>query len=263
VPRDDGAAICWGEAFKDGPVARTGPVQKVVAGLHIACFLQDGAVDCVSPTYEDHPYLELDVPAGTYLDFDSNVRTCGLRTDQEVVCWGAAGVTPPPADRPDFVRLVTHEGHVCGIDSEGAPTCWISTIGDDNLFVPSAPFLDFSLGGFHACGIRLDGEIECFIADYAADWNDEDLIRPYPEGPFNRIVLQPVAMACAIRPDGELVCWGRVYESGGLRDSEPKGLRYKDVSIGGGHVCAVTLEGELVCWGRNDFGQATPPSVDF
>jgi hypothetical protein len=202
----------------------------------------------------------LAVPPGEYLDVHTHTRTCGLRTDQEVVCWGVSGVMPPPTDRPDFARLLTHG--VCGIGSEAAPTCWVSSTGTDNLFVPSIHFIDFALVGFHACGIRLDGEIECFVAEWAAHWDDEDLVRPYPEGPFSKIMLVPAHMACALRPDGELVCWGWGYELG-LRDSEPKDLRYKDVSLSTGHVCAVTLEGELVCWGNNDFGQATPLPVDF
>src|SRR6266705_2350685 len=33
------------------------------------------------------------------------------------------------------------------------------------------------------------------------------------------------------------------------------GLRFRDLSVGGGHSCGVTTDGRSYCWGRNDYGQ--------
>ena len=52
-------------------------------------------------------------------------RSCALRSDGAVVCWGrdyGDGTSPPPQDV--FETIVSGHGHSCGLDSTGDVTCW-------------------------------------------------------------------------------------------------------------------------------------------
>ena len=76
--------------------------------------------------------------------------------------------------------------------------------------------------------------------------------------------------ACAVRRDGEVVCWGMSYNGqlgyGHLnivgnneRPSEvgtvEVGAKVRAVRAGYKNTCAITIDHELVCWGSNSFGQ--------
>ena len=66
-------------------------------------------------------------PQGTFIQVScGNFHSCGLTIDEEVKCWGAAGV---------------------GRSVEGS-------------------FLQVSAGGFHTCAVKKTGEIECWGKDY-------------------------------------------------------------------------------------------------
>ena len=61
---------------------------------------------------------------------------------------------------------------------------------------------------------------------------------------------------CALRPDGEAVCWGaNRYEQA----SPPEDERFGAISSGGSHTCALRFDGGAVCWGPDAFGRTTPP----
>ncbi len=71
--------------------------------------------------------------------------------------------------------------------------------------------------------------------------------------------------ACAIRPDGALLCWGQNDDGqlgiGGVsqktKAAQVTGLTSGVVSVSAGwaHTCAVLSSGALKCWGANTFGQ--------
>jgi hypothetical protein len=72
---------------------------------------------------------------------------------------------------------------------------------------------------------------------------------------------------CAIRPAGQVVCWGAGLP-GGTKDpnygqSIPPSGTFTSVSAGGKHTCGIRTDGTLACWGANQFGESTPPSGTF
>jgi hypothetical protein len=68
---------------------------------------------------------------------------------------------------------------------------------------------------------------------------------PTPGGTFIS-VSAGVSIACGVKTDGSLACWGAL-DSTGL----PQGT-FTSVSVGeGGCACAVKTDGNLSCW---DFG---------
>ncbi len=65
------------------------------------------------------------------------------------------------------------------------------------------------------------------------------------------------AQACAIAPDGEVICWSVLASRGDAANRpqfEPELQGVKAVSVGGGHACAIAAD-NLWCWGGNAYGQ--------
>ena len=60
--------------------------------------------------------------------------------------------------------------------------------------------------------------------------------------------------ACALRPDGRAVCWGR-NDYG--QASPPPGERFVSISAGAANTCALRSDGTVACWGSEE--QASPP----
>lgn len=60
---------------------------------------------------------------------------------------------------------------------------------------------------------------------------------------------------CAIRPGGEVICWG-LNDKG---QSTPIPGSYTQISAGGNTTCGMQSDGDLVCWGDNASGQAAVP----
>ena len=73
---------------------------------------------------------------------------------------------------------------------------------------------------------------------------------------------------CALRANGEPVCWGAGPDAerpgfgqfGFGQIVPPEGERFVAIGGGGFHTCALRQDGTAVCWGRDDFGQASPPA---
>ena len=61
---------------------------------------------------------------------------------------------------------------------------------------------------------------------------------------------------CAVKANGELVCFGR-NEHG--QSDPPQHLKPVALGAGGAHTCAVNEQGELVCFGYNGYGQSSVP----
>ena len=59
---------------------------------------------------------------------------------------------------------------------------------------------------------------------------------------------------CALRENGEAVCWG-VHKHNRGADDPPSG-RFTAISAGEGHTCALRESGVALCWGNNNLGQS-------
>src|SRR5690606_11157062 len=69
--------------------------------------------------------------------------------------------------------------------------------------------------------------------------------------------------ACALRPDGSIVCWGEGLNG---QTAAPPGPWFAQVSAGFHHSCALYRTGQVTCWGewvgngqRFTFGQSFAP----
>lgn len=185
------------------------------------------------------------------------MRTCGLRNDGAVVCWGTnANGEAPPTPLPDSFTSVSAGGnHTCGLRTDDKVVCW----GDNPYGQPPAEpsqeiFSSVGAGRDHTCAVRADGKVMCWGAN---------LDGKAPSGPSSDYFTSVVASrfhTCGIRTDGKLVCWGEVQDRA---PTAPTEASFTSVALGDSHTCAVRTDGKVLCWGDHQYGQAPPgPSVD-
>jgi alpha-tubulin suppressor-like RCC1 family protein len=94
---------------------------------------------------------------------------------------------------------------------------------------------------------------------------DEDTRSPGPVSlPVRPAVQTGGQHTCALRPNGELICWGgnargQLGDGSGRRVLLPllaiQAGRYADLASGVNHGCGLTTTGDAFCWGANDQGQ--------
>ena len=158
--------------------------------------------------------------------------SCGLRVDGSPFCWGGEMSYSPVPVRGDTERdrhpvLFPPDGEfkdieagrlrACGLRASGEVVCWgfFSTYSEPSMSyqagsevynpdpAPGAGFLDIDVGGWHACGLRASGEVEC--------WNWPPLRFAHGQaytlkGPYTSISAG-YRHTCGIKETGEIDCW--------------------------------------------------------
>ena len=133
---------------------------------------------------EQHPILF--PPEGEFLDVEAGrFRACGLRPTGEVECWGLFFVYD------DKIRLTRRVG--------------LEVLNPDPA--PGERFLDVDVGGWHACGLRPDGEVACWDWTWSYRSALEGHYEYELEGPYETI-SSGYWHACGLRRDGGVDCWG-------------------------------------------------------
>ncbi len=198
----------------------------------------------VLPFPPDNPGVQM-VAAG-------ETRTCVLRRDGTVICWGLNNNRDIDPD-PDL-RLISIDGkanHTCGLKSDLTVACWgYNYIGEATP--PQGTFLQVDIGVYHTCGVRTDGTAACW------GYNEYGQSTP-PRGKFIQVAAEWMT-TCAIRSDQTIACWGLDDIYGGRR---PPSGKFEQITGGSGHFCAIRSDHTVACWGWNDNGQATPPEGTF
>jgi alpha-tubulin suppressor-like RCC1 family protein len=186
--------------------------------------------------------------------------------------------------------------HTCGL-AQDAIWCWgHNETGELGLGMASEPelsptrvgtgFARVSAGGAHTCGLKIDGQLEC--------WGlNESLELGVPAGRVVPAALRPGCdmngagkgcfsdwtavgaggfHTCAIRDGGQLYCWGGNRDGqlgiGPLVASEDfvepqrvaADVLWSEVAGGLHFSCALDLQGALYCWGRNESHQLALPT---
>ena len=122
-------------------------------------------------------------------------------------------------------------------------------------------YIEISSGSYHACALREDGSIDCWLNEVDAA-NDHGQATPPTDDGFVSITSGRYH-SCALRENGTVECWGNA-DQGQLR--APKNDVFVSVrsGISALHTCGVRHDGTIGCWGSigglYDYGQASPPS---
>ncbi len=205
------------------------------------------------------------------------------RTRQgKVVKWKTIGAhTAPrlPVPKTDLAAgLRFGSEHRCILDTKGGVRCWGDNakgqLGDGSFrsratpirITGLGPLTQLSVGSYHTCGLSRRGRIRCWGDDTSGQLGLGAPTRwrtPHDAHPTLRGAQQGAAgrqHACAVRPDGDVWCWGAPSFAGraelgqrnrytprrvhGVRDAVAVASFYST-------TCALKRDSTVWCWGDN------------
>ena len=257
--QSDGKAVCWGwgDTYSSGdamfpsfgpdptnpgpPDFRSRPevpptdlFSDIAVGRYHTCGLRsDNSVICWGGSHNG----QATSPGGEFTAISAGEQhTCGLRPGGQAVCWGKVNYSGVRSEPPsgDFRTINSGDDSICGILTDGSVRCW-----GDGITASRGEFIAYDPGRGDACGVTRDGLAVC-----------QDLFwgthRAYP----HLGALKDVSVGshnCGLRPDGSLICW-----DGRVETIKPPGGTFSEVRVGNGYACALGINGAVICWG-NDY----------
>ena len=214
----------------------------------------------------------------------SRGRTCMVRADGTVTCWGDYGLRQrlSTAGLVDVVALSSGDEpfggrgplHVCALHAAGTVSCWGSghfgQLGQGDVethYVPvSVQGLDdavaIAAGERFTCAVHRDGGVSCWGSNHVGELGHGLEVSEIHLPTRVLGVADAVAIsagndaACTISSSGAVTCWGWGVVAGppqavdGLSDVTA-------ISIGGSLTCAVVSGGDVYCWSTY-VGGSTP-----
>jgi len=259
IIRADSTASCWGYDYDSPQPEGTFVAISGNGWANRYCGIRENStVTCWG-------YVNYGTPGSSFVSISVGYNhVCGIRTDGRIVCWGANhhGQSYPPdgtfvdagvgygngESTSAFASVSAGGWHTCGIRTDGTVNCW----GDNSYgqtSVPGGTFLSISTGFAYTCGIRTDGTVNCWGGNAFGETN-------VPSGKFVSVSAGGWH-TCGIRTDGTVSCWG---DNSYSQTSVPGG-KFISVSAGRNHTCGIRTDGTVSCWGDNSYGQSTPPSA--
>jgi alpha-tubulin suppressor-like RCC1 family protein len=232
-----GGLMCWAEGRSPVVIAGVSDAADVaIRGDSFCALRRTGEIACAKPRWDGGP-VKLEVIPGITdaAAVASGVRHgCALRRSGEVFCFGdseilaALGAPSSAKVAPTGIADATHIAvgahHGCAVRKTGGVACW----GDNS-----------------------DGELGS-----GAPRDDRARAPVDVPGVTNAVeVAAGQAHSCALRRNGEVVCWGAPL-MGGPNGRPVSGLR-DAVHIAAGETfsCAARASGEVVCWGTASRGR--------
>lgn len=272
VLRRDNTAVCWNEPSAILPplVVPSGRFTHLASSDLSTCGLrEDGSVSCWGD-----PIGYSDIPPTVrlaHLEMGMDDMACGLQSGQ-VSCWGAAAQDFALPDSTTYRAVASGITFSCGIDRLGDLVC----TGDIDEPPTDGPFVALAAGGRHACALRENRTIACWGLGDAQDPIDgTDELRDSwgqaiaPPGEFAYIAAGST-FSCALRIDGEIICWGEGKIDGGCLNGGfdncgtvlPPPGPFVELALDGGFFgCGLRPDNSVSCWGgsRDDARTQPPP----
>lgn len=269
----DGAIQCWGSPPGSLQVPPPdGVFTQVALGRDFTCGLrEDGTAECWGG-YTELPGGLLAAPACQFTSIVAGVRhACGLLDNGELICWGdnSCGESEPQLE----VYLAYSVGVLltCGVTESSEPTCWSTACFEESPYpfridvLPQIQAAVVDAGQRRVCFLDGEGTAECVAMSEQPSWPEGyegQLPLVPPEDSVFAAIATCANVACGLRHDGQLECWGDVeYPTGRL--PPPTGA-FSAVSGSKEHFCGLLQDGEMVCWGGdNSNGQLDAPPGPF
>ena len=221
-----------------------------------------------------------------------DVHTCGLTLSGSAYCWGgnrsaqlgsdlfvSSPVPKPVGENLVFTSISAGKRHTCGLIVDGSAYCWgenelgqlgqLGVEGTDISQVPTAVqggllFSNISAGGFHSCGVTINGLGYCWgkrdygqLGDGGSTQGTESNPVPVSGGLNFLKILAGENNSCGLTKSGSVFCWGRVDGVIISQNNTPtliSGITFTTITIAA-HSCGLSTDGQAYCWGRNLEGQ--------
>jgi len=268
--RDDLSLLCWGTGGANSAPTGTRFLRLSTGQFH-ACGLRfnEDLVDLTTLSLRDNS------AAGRTAFFSSI----------EPLCWGSA-LSDSNRENLEFDNIGTAEDPVVSIHAGRSVTCtrtFTGRIACSGIFpgasggseteassvTPTERFRSISLGDSHACGVTVDGVMQCFggCSDVSAEcvpptgvtWSGE-------EG----TIASGASYSCALNADGDARCWGSasLFQSWeATRHPLPTDVEFSELRAGRFHLCGIrktptdstTTSGTIQCWGQCAFEECDLP----
>ena len=199
-------------------------------------------------------------------------RTCAVRLDGTVACWGgeegflehlsASGLN-------NVVALSTGQDpisglHTCVVHTDGTVSCWgpgqegqLGLRNTETHYLPVAvpdiaDAVAVAVGSGFTCVAHRDGGVSCWGRNWYGQLGEytPESSRNQPERVPGLAEMVAISAgqdhSCAIHRDGGLSCWGWAYGDTPTRVNSPAAVT--SVSMGRAQTCITTDDGRVYCW---------------
>ena len=144
----------------------------------------------------------------------------------------------------------------CVKDIDGGVDCWGGGEIVSSVSQAATDYVQIDLGQAHGCGVRQNGEIQCWGAGTTDTGSGYEHGQSMAPAGLYKMVSANTHHSCAVTAEGEVKCWGQgasapegtTFEN--LYGSIPEGP-FVDVQVGYRHACALRASGEMLCWGAS------------
>ena len=229
----DGRVHCWWGLGPDVLEFLPPPPYRAVVphGRRICALTRDGELTCL---HASRPEARL-APEGRFRDVAlRGGGTCAVGEDGSLRCWDRYGVLEDERSG-SFAEVTSGARHTCALTRRGKAVCW----GNDDWGQVSGrdvhltPDQVRSRGGW-AGATDLERDLEAVASGVPADGFVQ--------------VAAGQDHSCALRADGEVVCWGR----NAYGESSPPPGPFLQVVAGADRSAGLRPDGSVTCWGRLD-----------
>ena len=247
--RTDGEYVCWGQDGRYGALldAPESEFEALSMELGYACALStDGEVSCwgSSANFEgdsppaaaaDGPFVSLSVGYG---------HACALAADGSVECWGNNDAGQAEPRQGPFVQVTAGREFTCALDAAGEVSCW----GHGSTDRRARALRRISAGHNFLCGILAsDATVSCWPQRTGGGLLEDELLEDEPRGGGYVDVDAGRDYACALKADGQAVCWGYrddLWEVFAFASEQ----RYRAIAVGYRAACGLRTDGTGHCW---------------
>ena len=264
--------------------------REIRAGASISCGIkQEGSLFCWGDNLlgqlgiGSEVYQAVPVQVGTDNDWSTvSVRlyhTCAVKESGTLFCWGdgrqqqLGEISSDDTMRPsqvgsdsDWLEVGVGRDHTCALKQDGSLYCWgkgewLGTEGLEDTPLPvrvgaASHWSALSVGLAHTCAIDTEGVSWCWGAESSGNLGDGPVLIGDELGD-GHVLASGGFFSTAIREDGSLWYWGRLFPTGeepgpaeevALPSEVGQGSTWVSVSAGSQGFAALDSNGRLALW---------------